>query len=56
MTRKRDRRRIFDHLTDPDQDTRFSRAAHAMRRSAWWSQVPTYETPAPVAGEIMEAA
>ena len=49
------RGRIFDHLTDEPEDPRLSRVAHAMRRSAWWSQIPTYSTPPAVSGEITEA-
>jgi hypothetical protein len=48
--------RIFDHFTGGEpEDRRFSKIAHAMRRSPFWTSVPEYEAPAEVSGEISPA-
>jgi len=44
--------RVFDHLDGEPEDARFSRIAHAMRRSPFWQSVPTYDAPIAVSGEV----
>lgn len=45
--------RIFDHfLGNEPEDPRFSKAAHALRLTAWWTTPPRRTEPEPVAGEI----
>lgn len=48
-----DTSRIFDHFRGSEpEDKRFSRIAHVMRASPFWTSVPLYEAPVAAAGEI----
>lgn len=44
--------RIFTHLEGCGEDRWFSRVAHAMTRSPWWSTVPVRDEPRAVSGEV----
>ena len=46
--------RIFEHLDGAPEDRRFSKIAHAMRNSRWWSTVPVYVAPVAVSGEVQK--
>lgn len=46
------RARIFDHLEGAPEDRQFSRVAHAMHASSWWSSVPERDEPVATAGEV----
>lgn len=44
--------RIFDHIDGTPEDRKFSRAAHAMRKSRQWHLLPLRDEPEPVSGEF----